>query len=317
QGPGAAMFGAICSGIVYLIIALIIAKTGSKWLTRILPPVVVGPIIIVIGLGLSGTAVTMAQNNWLIAFIAIVVAIVASMFFRGFLGVIPILIGIIVGYIVAAALGQVDFAKVAAAPIFQIPHFTAPVVSSMAVWMIAPVALVSIAEHVGHLLVTQNIVGRNLIKDPGLHRSLFADGVATTLAGLVGGPPQTTYGENIGVMAITRVYSVRVIGGAAVIAIILSFIGKLNALISSIPVPVMGGISILLFGIIAAQGLRMLAEAGVDYSQKRNLLIASVIMVLGVGNAVVHIGQVEIGGMALATFAGILLNLVLPQQDAK
>lgn len=315
QGPGAAMFGAVASGVVYILIALIISKFGSAWLNRILPPVVVGPIIIVIGLGLANVAVSMSSSNWTIAFISLLIAIIASTFFKGFLGVIPILLGIIGGYICAAIAGLVDYSKIAQAHWLAVPHFTTPVVSSTAFWMIAPIALVTIAEHVGHLLVTQNIVGRDLVKDPGLHRSLLGDGIATTFAGLFGGPPQTTYGENIGVMAITRVYSVWVIGGAAIFAILFSFLGKLNALISGIPVPVMGGISILLFGIIASQGLRMLAESGVNYSQKRNLLIASVIMVLGVGNATIKPGGVEIGGMALATFAGIILNLVLPKID--
>lgn len=315
QGPGAAMFGALLSGVVYIIVALIIAKYGVHWLQRLLPPVVVGSIVIVIGLGLAATAVDMAKKDMTIALVSLAVAVLASTMFRGFLGVIPILLGIIGGYVFALFNGAVDWSKVAAAPWFTVPAFTPPSVSSLAAWTIAPVALVTIAEHIGHLLVTESIVGRPLMKDPGLHRSLLGDGVATSVASLLGGPPATTYGENIGVMAITRVYSVWVIGGAACFAMLFAFIGKLNALVSSIPVPVMGGISILLFGIIASQGLRMLVDAGIDYSHKRNLVISSVIMVLGVGGAVVHVGGLEIGGMALATFVGILLNLVLPKQS--
>ncbi|GIM47502.1 uracil transporter [Collibacillus ludicampi] len=314
EGSGAAMFGAMLSGIVYVLIAAIIAQYGVGWLNRLLPPVVVGSIVIVIGLGLAATAIDMAKKNMLIAFVSLGIAVIASTLFRGFLGVIPILLGIVGGYLFAWMTGAVDLTKVSEAAWFTVPAFTFPKFSSLGAWTIAPVALVTIAEHIGHLLVTESIVGRPLTKDPGLHRSILGDGVATTVAGLIGGPPATTYGENIGVMAITRVYSVWVIGGAACIAILFAFIGKLNALVSSIPVPVMGGISILLFGIIASQGLRMLVDAGIDFSQKRNLTISSVIMVLGVGGAVIHIGGLEIGGMALATFAGILLNLILPKK---
>lgn len=313
EGISEALFGCFVSGIVYIIVALIIKRTGIGWLNKILPPVVVGSIVIVIGLGLAGTAVGMAAKNWNIAAVALIVAVVASAFFRGFLGVIPILLGIIGGYIFAWFTGNVDLAPVGQASWFALPDFQTPRVSWTAALLIAPVALVTIAEHIGHLIVTENIVGRDLMKNPGLHRSMLGDGVATAVAGIIGGPPSTTYGENIGVMAITRVYSVWVIGGAAVLAILSSFIGKISALISSIPVPVMGGISILLFGIIASAGLRMLVESGIDFSHKRNLIIASVILVLGVGNASIHIGNVAIEGMALATFAGILLNLILPK----
>ncbi|TCP52412.1 uracil permease [Tumebacillus sp. BK434] len=313
ESPEAALFGCLISGIVYIIVALIIKGVGIDWLNKLLPPVVVGSIVIVIGLGLAGTAVNMASENWMVAFVALIIAIIASAFFRGFLGVIPILLGIIGGYIFAATQGMIDFSKVAEASLVAMPEFQTPKVSWTAALLIAPVALVTIAEHIGHLLVTENIVGRNLMKKPGLHRSMLGDGVATAIAGALGGPPSTTYGENIGVMAITRVYSVWVIGGAAVFAILFAFNGKVNALISTIPVPVMGGISILLFGIIASAGLRMLVESGINYGNKRNLIISSVILVLGVGGAKIHIGELPIEGMALATFAGILLNLILPK----
>ncbi|HEU4963733.1 MAG TPA: uracil permease [Bacilli bacterium] len=313
MGVGAALFGCLVSGLVYIVVALIIRKTGIGWLNKLLPPVVVGSIVIVIGLGLASTAIDMAASNWTVAFVALLIAVLASAFFRGFLGVIPILLGIIGGYLFALAEGVVKFQPVIDASWLAAPTFTSPTVSWGAALLIAPVALVTIAEHIGHLLVTENIVGKNLMKDPGLHRSMLGDGVATAVAGLIGGPPSTTYGENIGVMAITRVYSVWVIGGAAVLAILFSFIGKISALIHSIPVPVMGGISILLFGIIASAGLRMLVESGINYGDKRNLIISSVILVLGVGNATINIGDLPIQGMALATFAGILLNLVLPK----
>jgi uracil permease len=314
QGIGAAMYGAILSGVVYVIVSALIAKFGIGWLERLLPPIVVGPIVIVIGLSLAGTAVNMASGNYLVAFVALLIAVIANTYFKGFLGVIPILLGIIGGYLFAAVCGIVNFSTVSNAPWFAAPHFTAPHISSIAAWTIAPVALVTIAEHIGHLLVTENIVGRKLMRDPGLHRSILGDGIATIVAGSVGGPPSTTYGENIGVLAITRVYSVWVIGGAACIAVVFSFIGKLKALISSIPTPVMGGISIMLFGIIAASGLRMLVENKVDFGSKRNLTIASIVMVLGVGGAVFHIKGLEIGNMAIATLAGILLNWILPKE---
>lgn len=314
QGVSAALFGCAMSGVVYIIVSLIIKKAGIKWLNRILPPVVVGSIIIVIGLGLAGAAVGMAAKGWGTAIVALLIAILANTFFRGFLGVIPILLGIIGGYLFALTQGEVDLSQIAHAAWFQLPAFQTPTPSLTATLLIAPVALVTIAEHIGHLLVTESIVGRNLMKDPGLHRSMLGDGVATLLAGLIGGPPSTTYGENIGVMAITRVYSVRVIGGAAVIAILFSFIGKISALISSIPQAVMGGISIMLFGIIASTGLRMMVENGINFSSKRNLIISSVILVLGVGNADIKIGSVDLQSMALATLAGIVLNLILPSE---
>jgi uracil permease len=244
--------------------------------------------------------------------VSLAIAIIAAVFFRGFLGVIPILIGIIGGYIFALFLGQVNFGVVNQAKVFAVPPFIFPKFTWSAILAITPVALVTITEHIGHLIVTGNVVDRNFIKEPGLHRSLSGDGIATSIAALIGGPPNTTYGENIGVMAITRVFSVWIIGGAAVIAIILSFIPKVGGLINTIPVPVMGGISIMLFGIIASAGIRMLVEAGIDFAQKRNLIIASVILVIGIGEAKVVLGGVEIHGMALATIIGIVLNLIIP-----
>ncbi|MDI3257291.1 MAG: uracil permease [Kyrpidia sp.] len=317
QGQGEALFGAAMSGVVYIVVALVIARFGTRWLEKLLPPIVVGPVVVVIGLSLAGTAVSMAAKGYGAAWVALGAAMAAMVFFRGFLNVVPILFGIAAGYLYSAITGQVDWRPVVQAPWFSPPDFVTPRPSMSAVWTIAPVALVTIAEHIGHLLVTENIVGRPLMRDPGLHRSLLGDGVATAVAGLMGGPPTTTYGENIGVMAITRVYSVWVIGGAAVIAVMFAFIGKLGALVHSIPVPVMGGISVLLFGTIAAAGVRMVVEHRVDFSNPRNLAIASVIMVLGVGvvgDTVLHLGGLEIGGLALATFGGMILNAIFPER---
>lgn len=324
-GASAAMGGAVVAGLVYVVVALLIQKLGTGWLDKLLPPVVVGAVVIVIGLGLAATAVDMAglaKGNVALSspvvqtsLLTLLVAVAGSIFFRGFLAVIPVLVGIIVGYIFAYFRGLVDLTPVVQAPWFGLPPFFAPSFNLPAILMIAPVAIVTITEHIGHLLVTNQVVGRDFTKDPGLHRSLMGDGLATSLAAVFGGPPNTTYGENIGVMAITRVYSVWVIGGAAVLAILLSFVQKMGALIQTIPTPVMGGISILLFGVIASSGLRMLVEAGIDFSRKRNLVLASVILVLGIGGAKVTFGTFELHGMALATIVGILLNLLLPQEE--
>jgi uracil permease len=318
-----AMGGCVMVGVIYLVVAAAIAAFGTKWIDRILPPIVIGPVVMVIGLGLAGVAVGMATKGatpeyhtsffW-VAMAALAIAVVAAVFFKGFLGVIPVLIGIVGGYAVAFAAGQVDLSGVASAKFFAVPHFVLPRFDLNAMLLLAPISLVVITEHIGHLIVTNNVVGRDFVKDPGLHRSLAGDGVATALSGFLGGPPNTTYGENIGVMAITRVFSVWVIGGAAVIAIVMSFLPVVGAVIRSIPVQVMGGICILLFGIIASAGVRMLVEAGIDFSHKRNLIIASVILVIGIGGAKVHVGGLEIGEMSLATYVGVLLNLVLPRQ---
>jgi uracil permease len=316
-----AMGGCVVVGLCYVVVALIIAKFGTGWIDRILPPVVIGSVVMVIGLGLARVAVGMATNGatseyhsdfFMVALAALAIAVLAAVFFKGFLGVIPILIGILGGYLVALLAGQVDFTAVRNAPALAVPPFVLPRFTAAAILTLAPVSLVVITEHIGHLIVTNNVVGRDLVKDPGLHRSLAGDGIATAISGMLGGPPNTTYGENIGVMAITRVFSVWVIGGAAVLAIIMSFLPTVGAMIRTIPVQVMGGICILLFGIIASAGIRMLVEAGIDFSQKRNLIIASVVLVIGIGGAKIHIGGIEFGEMALATYVGILLNLILP-----
>ena len=325
-----AMGGCVVVGLIYVAVAAAIGAFGSGWINKLLPPVVIGPVVMVIGLGLAQVAVAMATTGsgvpsnvfkpelfrgdyFAVAMAALVIAILAAQFLTGFLGVIPVLIGVVGGYVVAALAGQVKFDAVASAGAFAVPHFVLPRFDLGAIILLAPISLVVITEHIGHLIVTNNVVGRDLVKDPGLHRSLAGDGVATMFSGLLGGPPNTTYGENIGVMAVTRVFSVWVIGGAAVMAIAMSFLPKVGALIGSIPVHVMGGICILLFGIIASAGVRMMVEDRTDFSQKRNLIIASVILVIGIGGAKIHIGGTEIGEMSLATYVGVLLNLILPR----
>ncbi len=318
----AAMGGCVVVGVIYILVALAIHRFGTGWIDKLLPPVVIGSVVVVIGLGLARVAVDMAtgaavggydRTSFLVALTALAIAIAAAAFLRGFLGVIPILIGIVGGYLVALALGRVDFSPVAHARAFAVPRLVLPTFGWPAVLALAPISLVVITEHIGHLIVTNKVCERDFFREPGLHRSLAGDGVATAVAGMMGGPPNTTYGENIGVMAITRVFSVWVIGGAAVIAIVMSFIPKVGTFIHTIPVPVMGGICILLFGIIGSQGVRMLVEAGIDFSQKRNLIIASVILVIGIGGAHVEVGGVTFSEMPLATYAGILLNLILPR----
>jgi uracil permease len=330
-GPGAAMVGSLIVGVVYGIVALIIKGTGHKWIMKVLPPVVVGPVIIVIGLGLAGTAIDMATLNgeeyslqyFSVALLTLLITILSSIFLKGFFNLIPVLIGIAGGYIYSLAIGIIDFSTVIAAPFFKMPEFIipfvdySPTISLDILLLMVPVVVVTISEHIGHQLVLGKIVGRDYIENPGLHRSLLGDGVASMIAALIGGPPNTTYGENIGVLAITRVFSVYVLSGAAVLAIIFGFIGKISAFISTIPTPVMGGVSILLFGIIASSGLRMMIDNNIDLGNKRNLVISSVILVIGIGGATLKIGGFDLHGMALAAIVGIILNLVLPNEKEK
>lgn len=323
--------GTISVGVVYLIVALLISWMGSDWLDKILPPIVVGPIIMVIGLSLAGTAATDATMRtvgsqsvydikyFIIALATLLITIVFNMYLKGFISLIPILLGLIAGYIIALVMGVVDLstvqhAKWLVAPSFEIPfvnyqmHFNLGAVLSM-----MPLAFVTMTEHTGHIMVLNTLTHRNFFKDPGLHVTLSGDGVASIIAGFIGGPPVTSYGENIGVLAVTKVHSVYVLMGAAVSAIIFSFVGKLSALIQSIPNPVIGGISFLLFGTIAANGLRILIDNKVDFNKKRNLMIAASILVIGIGNASFNVGNLSFSGLAVATVLGVILNLVLPE----
>lgn len=342
--PGNAMIGAMAVGLVYGIVSLLIWKTGYKWLMRLLPPIVVAPVIIVIGLGLSGTAVNMAMNidvevldkatgvmknvsqysglHFSAALVTLFAAIIFTVYFKNILSAMPILLGLIVGYLYSLVIGIVDFTPVKEAAMFALPEFLIPGVdyefniTAKILLAMVPIVIVTISEHIGHQLVLGKVVNRNYVKDPGLHRSLLGDGLGTFASALIGGPPKTTYGENIGVLAITRVYSVYVILGAAIIAIIVSFFGKVMALISTIPTAVLGGISILLFGIIASSGLRMLVESKVDFGNNRNMVIASVILVVGIGGAAVRFNEsFAIEGMALAAIIGVILNLLLPGRE--
>ncbi len=319
--------GAMTTGLVYLIVSLIIKKIGSDWLDKILPPIVVGPVVMVIGLGLAANAANNAMyNNNVYDFKYIAVALITlgltifyNMFFKGFLGLIPILLGIVSGYLVALAFGIIDLTPIKEAAWFALPNFEVPFVQYEpklylnAITTMAPIAFVTMTEHIGHLMVLNKLTKRNFFQDPGLSKTLMGDGLAQIVAGFIGGPPVTSYGENIGVLAITRVHSVFVIGGAAVFAVALGFVGKLSALILSIPGPVISGISFVLFGVIAASGLKILIDNKINFDKKKNLLIASVILVIGIGGLVFKVGTFELSSMALATVLGIVLNLILPE----
>ncbi len=333
-GVGGAMLGAFVAGIVYLIVSAGIRMFGVGWLLKLLPPVVVGPVIMVIGLGLASVAVNMAENtaaggdyslpHLLVALFTLGSIFLFSIVLKGFFTVVPILLGIVCGYVLAAVLGMVDFTPVAQAALFSVPDFnfafanmTEGVSAITVILIIAPVALVTMAEHIGDVVVLSRVVGRRFIREPGLHRTLMGDGFATMLAALIGGPPNTTYGENVGVMAITRVFSAYVIGGAAVLAILLGFVGPLSAFIGTIPMAVMGGVSIALFGVIASSGIRTLIEGRVDLGEKRNLLITSAILVIGIGGATLKFGEANftVSSMALSAIVGVLLHALLPGKE--
>lgn len=320
-----ALGGFIIAGVIFTIVAFIIQKAGTGWINVVFPPAAMGAIVAVIGLELIPTAAGMAgwiaksgqEAAWVpdakiitLSTATLAITVLGSVLFRGFMKIIPILFGIIAGYVLAYLMDYTNFGKVGASDWVQSPTFTFPEFQWTAIIIIAPAALVVIAEHISHLVVTGNIVNKDLSKDPGLHRSMLGNGISTMLSGFTGSTPNTTYGENIGVLAITKVYSTFVIGGAAVIAIILSFSGKFSALISSIPEPVMGGVSLLLFGVIASSGLRMLIESKVDYSKPTNLFLTTVVLVTGLSGVTLNFGDMSLSGMSLATVVAIVLSLL-------
>jgi len=314
-----ALGGFCVAGLIFIAVSFIIRWAGREWLNVVLPPAAMGAIVALIGLELSPVATGMAFSGGpiavVISLVTLGVVVFGSLLFRGFLAALPVLMGVIVGYVLAVIInfwapGTVDFSPITTSAVFSVPAFVMPVFDWASILIIMPAALVVISEHIGHLFVTSNIVGRDLLKVPGLHNSLLGDGISTTISALCGSNPTTTYGENMGVMAITRVYSVWVIGGAAVISILLAFFGQVSGIIRSIPVPVIGGISIALFGVIAASGLRMLIEAKVDYSKSRNLLLSAVVFVIGISGVSINIGTTQLKGMVLATLVGMALSLV-------
>ena len=313
----AALGGFIAVGMVFVIVGLIIKAVGTAWIDFIFPPAAMGAIVAVIGLELMPTAAKTAgltgddpdMNNIIVALATLAITLFSQIVFRGFLGIIPILIGIICGYLISLAFGIVDLSGIEEAPWFALPTFYTPEFNFTAITIILPAALVVIAEHVGHLFVTSNIVGADLTKDPGLDRSIIGNGISTILSGFFGSTPNTTYGENIGVLAISKVFSTWVIGGAAIFAILLSCFGKLSAAIQSIPVPVMGGVSMLLFGVIAASGIRVLVDAKIDYNKPINLMLTAIVLGIGVSTASITIGSTTLAGMSLATVVAIILSI--------
>lgn len=327
-----AMGGAFVSGLFYCLVAFIISRCGQNWVHRALPPMVIGSVIIVIGLTLAPTAMNMAMYNngeyslvfLSIAAVTLSITVIANIFFKGFFSVIPILFGLATGYLFTLIMGLflpayhiLDFSGVVSAAWIGFPTFAVPKFALVPIVTFVIVSFATICEHLGDTLVISKVVGENFYEDPGLKRTLLGDGLATAWASLWGGPPNTTYGENVGVLALTGVYSVWVTGGAAVIAIILSLFPKFGAFIQTIPSPVLGGISMLLFGVIASSGLRTLVESGVDYQDKRNLTISSIILVIGIGGGLLQfqIGKsltFSLGAVALSTLVGIILNLVIP-----
>lgn len=329
----AAQTGVILTGLVYVLVATSIRFVGTKWIDKLLPPIIIGPMIIVIGLGLAGSAVTnaglVADGNWKNALVAVVTFLIAAFINtkgKGFLRIIPFLFAIIGGYLFALTLGLVDFTPVLKANWFEIPGFYLPFSTGGAfkeynlyfgpeTIAILPIAIVTISEHIGDHTVLGQICGRQFLKEPGLHRTLLGDGIATSVSAFLGGPANTTYGENTGVIGMTRIASVSVIRNAAFIAIALSFLGKFTALISTIPNSVLGGMSILLYGVIASNGLKVLIKERVDFAQMRNLIIASAMLVLGLGGAILKLGPVTLSGTALSAMTGIILNLILPYEN--
>ncbi|MDU3582893.1 uracil permease [Clostridium butyricum] len=314
--------GFVVTGIVFSLIAIIVGYTGIGWINKLFPPAAMGSIITIIGLELASSAADMAgfpvggsnsptiNTTWVIvSMVTLVTVILCNVLLRGFLKVIPLLIGVIVGYITSCFIGLVDFSTVSNASFFVLPNIKVAHFNINAILTILPATFVVVAEHVGHLKVTSSIVGKDFMKDPGLHKSLLGDGLSTIISGMFGSVPTTTYGENIGVMALTKVYSVYVICGAGLISVILGFSGKMSALITTIPTPVIGGVSFLLFGTIAVSGLRTFIEEKVDFAKSRNLILASVIFIVGLSGIKLTIGAFEIKGMGLATLVAIVLSI--------
>jgi uracil permease len=315
--------GFVVAGLIFVIVSFIIRWAGRNWLNIVLPPAAMGCIVMLIGLELAHVATDMSFSAHgapstvatVLSLFTLAVVVGGSLVFRGFLAALPVLMGVIAGYVLAAIInifipGTLDFSALQQASFLALPKPVMPVFEWSSILIIMPAALVVISEHIGHLFVTSNIVGRDLLKVPGLHNSLLGDGLSTMLSGFTGSNPTTTYGENMGVMAITRVYSVWVIGGAAVISILIAFFGDVRGFISSIPTPVIGGICMALFGVIAASGLRMLIEAKVDYSKSRNLLLSAVVLVIGISGVSIKLGTAELRGMVLATIVGMVLSLI-------
>lgn len=310
--------GFVVVGLLGCLLAFIVWKFGTDWIDVILPPAAMGPVVALIGLELAGNTITPGKTgadltsgpHIAVFAVTLGVAVFGSVLFRKFFAVIPLLIAMICGYLTAVAMGLVDFTPLAQAQLFTLPKFHLAKFDLNSILTIAPVILVIATEHIGHQVVTGKIVGRDLLKDPGLHRSLLGDNLSTAISGFVGSVPTTTYGENIGVMAVTGVYSVQVIAGAAVISLLMAFIGPLAAFISTIPGDVIGGITFLLYGMIGTSGLRILVDKKVDYGKNRNLILTSVVFVAGLSGLTLTVGSVSITGMTLAAVTAVIISLI-------
>lgn len=324
-----AQSGFIFFGLFFILISFVVKFWGIKWIDIVMPPAVMGAVVAIIGLELAPVAAQQAglapwptnvgqtvqpfvmdTNTVIVSMFTLIVGIAGSVLFKGFMQVIPILFAVVAGYLLALGMGMVDTAAISNAAWFALPEFQTPVFDINAIVIIAPACIVVLAEHISHLIVTGKITETDLMEKPGLHRSLLGDGISNVLSGFAGSPPNTTYGENIGVMAITRVYSVWIIRGAALLAIAFSLIGKVSAAISTIPGAVMGGITMLLYGVIAVQGFRMFVEQKVDFSKNSNMVLGAVTFVVGVSGASINIGSVQLKGMAFAAIIGVILSLI-------
>ena len=316
-GMSYALGGIVAAGVIYLLLSLLVRQFGPEKIIAFFPPVVTGPVIMVIGLKLAPTAISMASENWWLALVGFIAVVLISSYTRGFLKVIPVLIGIVFGYLVAILLGMIDFTPVAEARWLGFPNFTMAQFNWNAVMIVAPVAIVTVIEHIGDVLAISATVEKDFVQNPGLHRTLLGDGLATSVSAFFGGPANTTYSENTGVLALTKVYNPIVMRIAAVFAILIGLIPKLGAIIATIPGSLIGGISIILFGMIAAVGVRTVVENNVNFEKPRNLIIAATILILSLGGVSIPIslgnGQIEIEGMALGALVGIVLNKIMPE----
>ena len=310
--PGT-LSGLVAVGAVYGIMSALVRFRGVEFIARLFPPVVVGPVIMLIGLSLAGTGVSMAGENWTLAIIALITTVIVSLFGKGLLKLIPIFSGIVVGYIAAAFMGVIDFQPVADAAWFALPAFVRPEFRWEAIIFMIPVAIAPVIEHIGDVYAINEVAGKDFVKDPGLHRTMLGDGLACVAASLFGGPPVTTYSEVTGAISLTKITDPSVIRIAAIVGILFSVLGKVSAILKTIPSAVLGGIMLLLFGTIASVGVNSLIKNRVDLGDTRNLVIASLILILGIGGAELTIGSVTIGGIGLAALVGVLLNLVLPK----
>jgi uracil permease len=316
-GLAGTLSGMVAVGFVYIVMSALVKWQGVKLIKRLFPPVVIGPVIMLIGLSLAGTGLDMAKEDWLLAIIALTTAIVVSLFAKGLLKLIPIFAGIIVGYIAAVILGRVDMSPITEAAWFGLPHFEKPEFSWGAILFMIPVAIAPVIEHVGDVYAVSQVAGKDFVKKPGLHRTMLGDGIACMIAGSIGGPPVTTYSEVTGAMVLTKVTDPVVIRIAAITGIVFSMIGKISAILKTIPGSVLGGIMLLLFGTIAATGINNMVSNKTDMGNTRNLIIVSLILTTGIGGAVLQIGEISMTGIGLSALIGVLLNLIIPQDKVE